>query len=164
MSQAKVIFSLEGTEIIIDCSNEEKMRDICQRYVTKIENNLESLLFLYGENPVNFELSFEEQANSQDKISNEMKMLVSKKKDDGIICPKCGEKIELNTKIIDYLISSNKDIIVDIIGTNLIVENILKDNSMNYLQARIKNIKFLLNSINEDIKKNYKILKSLIKD
>ena len=77
---------------------------------------------------------------------------------------KCGEKIELNTKIIDYLISSNKDIIVDIIGTNLIVENILKDNSMNYLQARIKNIKVLLNSINEDIKKNNEILKSLIKD
>ena len=77
---------------------------------------------------------------------------------------KCGEKIELNTKIIDYLISSNKDIIVDIIGTNLIVENILKDYSMNYLQARIKNFKVLLNSINEDIKKNYKILKSLIKD
>ena len=164
MSQAKVIFSLEGTEIIIDCSNEEKMRDICQRYVTKIENNLESLLFLYGENPVNFELSFEEQANSQDKISNEMKMLVSKKKDDGIICPKCGEKIELNTKIIDYLISSNKDIIDNIVGTNLIVENILKDNSMNYLKARIKNIKVLLNSINEDIKKNNEILKSLIKE
>ena len=77
---------------------------------------------------------------------------------------KCGEKIELNTIIIDYLISSNKDIIVDIIGTNLIEENILKDYSMNYLQARIKNIKVLLNSINEDIKKNYKILKSLIKD
>ena len=77
---------------------------------------------------------------------------------------KCGEKIELNTKIIDYLISSNKDIIDNIVGTNLIVENILKDNSMNYLKARIKNIKVLLNSINEDIKKNYKILKSLIKD
>ena len=164
MSQAKVIFSLEGTEIIIDCSNEEKMRDICQRYVTKIENNLESLLFLHGENPVNFELSFEDQANSQDKLTNEMKVLVFKKKDDGFICPKCGEKIELNTKIIDYLISSNKDIIDNIVGTNLIVENILKDNSMNYLKARIKNIKVLLNSINEDIKKNNEILKSLIKE
>ena len=164
MSQAKVIFSLEGTEIIIDCSNEEKMRDICQRYVTKIENNLESLLFLYGENPVNFELSFEDQANSQDKLTNEMKVLVFKKKDDGFICPKCGEKIELNTKIIDYLISSNKDIIDNIVGTNLIVEDILKDNSMNYLKARIKNIKVLLNSINEDIKKNNEILKSLIKE
>ena len=91
-------------------------------------------------------------------------MLVSKKKMMDSYEQKCGEKIELNTKIIDYLISSNKDIIVDIIGTNLIVENILKDYSMNYLQARIKNFKVLLNSINEDIKKNYKILKSLIKD
>ena len=65
MSQAKIIFSFEGTEIIIECSNEEKMRDICERYATKIETNLESLLFLYGENPVNFELIFEEQSISQ---------------------------------------------------------------------------------------------------
>ena len=65
MSQAKVIFSLEGTEIIIECSNEKKMRDIRERYATKIETNLESLLFLYGENPVNFELIFEEQSISQ---------------------------------------------------------------------------------------------------
>ena len=65
MSQDKIIFSLEGTEIIIECSNEEKMRDIRERYATKIETNLESLLFLYGENPVNFELIFEEQSISQ---------------------------------------------------------------------------------------------------
>ena len=65
MSQAKIIFSLEGTEIIIECSNEKKMRDIRERYATKIETNLESLLFLYGENPVNFELIFEEQSISQ---------------------------------------------------------------------------------------------------
>ena len=65
MSQAKIIFSLEGTEIIIECSNEEKMRDIRERYATKIETNLESLLFLYGGNPVNFELFFEEQSISQ---------------------------------------------------------------------------------------------------
>ena len=65
MSQAKIIFSLEGTEIIIECSNEEKMRDIRERYATKIETNLESLLFLYGENPVNFELIFEEQSISR---------------------------------------------------------------------------------------------------
>ena len=65
MSQAKIIFSLEGTEIFIECSNEEKMRDIREKYATKIETNLESLLFLYGENPVNFELIFEEQSISQ---------------------------------------------------------------------------------------------------
>ena len=164
MSQAKVIFSLEGTEIIINCSIEEKMRDICQRYSTKIESNLESLLFLYGDNPVNLELRFEEQAISHDKANKEMKVLVSRKKDDRFICPKCGEKIELNANIIDYLICSNKDILDNIVGTNLIAEKILKDDSMNYLQARIKNIKVILNSINEDIKKNNEILKSLIKD
>jgi hypothetical protein len=80
MATAKVIFSLEALEIVIDCSTEEKMRDICQRCATKMETNLETLSFLYGEKPVNFELSFEDQANSQDKKTNEMKVKVSKKK------------------------------------------------------------------------------------
>ena len=53
MAKAKVIFSLEALEIVIDCSTEEKMRDICQRCATKMETNLETLSFLYGEKPVN---------------------------------------------------------------------------------------------------------------
>ena len=162
MAKAKVIFSLEALEIVIDCSTEEKMRDICQRCATKMETNLETLSFLYGEKPVNFELSFEDQANSQDKKTNEMKVKVSKKKDEGFICPKCGEKVELNPKALDYLISSNKDIIDNITGTNIIAENILNDNSTIYLNARIKNIKIILTSINEDIKKNNEILKNLM--
>ena len=162
MAKAKVIFSLEALEIVIDCSTEEKMRDICQRCATKMETNLETLSFLYGEKPVNFELSFEDQANSQDKKTNEMKVKVSKKKDEGFICQKCGEKVELNPKALDYLISSNKDIIDNITGTNIIAENILNDNSTIYLNARIKNIKIILTSINEDIKKNNEILKNLM--
>ena len=162
MAKAKVIFSLEALEIVIDCSTEEKMRDICQRCATKMETNLETLSFLYGEKPVNFELSFEDQANSQDKKTNEMKVKVSKKKDEGFICPKCGEKVELNPKALDYLISSNKDIIDNITGTNIIAENILNDNSTIYLNSRIKNIKIILTSINEDIKKNNEILKNLM--
>ena len=164
MSQAKIIFSLEGTEIIIECSNEEKMRDIRERYATKIETNLESPFVFIRRKSCKFRINFWRtiyfaELNKQwnKGASIQKKMMDSYEQ-------KYGEKIELNTKIIDYLISSNKDIIVDIIGTNLIVENILKDDSMNYLQARIKNIKVLLNSINEDIKKNNEILKSLIKD
>ena len=53
MAKAKVLFSLEALEIVIDCSTEEKMRDICQRCATKMETNLETLSFLYGEKPVN---------------------------------------------------------------------------------------------------------------
>ena len=52
------------------------MRDICQKYSTKIDKNINSLLFLYGGNRVNFELSFEELANSLDRNNHEMKISV----------------------------------------------------------------------------------------
>ena len=37
MLEAKVIFTLEGEDIIIQCSKEDKMKDICQKYLIKIE-------------------------------------------------------------------------------------------------------------------------------
>ena len=66
-----------------------------------------------------------------------MKVSVSKK-EARFFCPKCGEKIELNMEKIDYLISSNIDIMDNIIGTKIIIENILKDYSMNFLKKKIK--------------------------
>ena len=78
MAEAKIIFELEGINIEIQCSNQDKMRDICQRYVNKIGKNINSLLFLYGGNQINLELSFNSQANSIDKDKKEMKVLVYK--------------------------------------------------------------------------------------
>ena len=161
MEKAKVIFSLDGKDVTIECSKDEKMKDVCQKYAAKIGEEMDSLLFLYEENQLNFELIFQDQANSEDKTNNEMKVLVSKKKGERFICPKCGEKIELNPEIIDYLINSNKDIMDNIIGMNIILENITKDFSKNFLKPRIKNIKVILKAINEDINKNIEILKNL---
>ena len=47
MSEAKVIFNFEGVNMTIQCTKEEKMKDICQRYGTKIQRNINTLLFLY---------------------------------------------------------------------------------------------------------------------
>ena len=35
MAKANVIFTLDGVKVTIQCSREEKMRDICQRFATK---------------------------------------------------------------------------------------------------------------------------------
>jgi len=78
---SKVIFIFGGIEVIIQCTKEEKMKEICQRYVNKIEKNLNSLIFLYGGKQLNFNLSFKEQANGLDKERNEMKVLVYKNED-----------------------------------------------------------------------------------
>ena len=52
------------------------MKDICQKLATKIERNLNSLVFLYGGSNLNFQLSFKDQANIIDKERNEMNILV----------------------------------------------------------------------------------------
>ena len=95
MSNASVIFSFEGKDILIQCSKEDKMKDICRKYSNKIERNINSLVFLYSGNQINFQLCFKDQANSIDKERNEMKILVYKNEDDELSCPKCGEKINI---------------------------------------------------------------------
>ena len=72
MSEANALFTLDGCDLIIQCSKEDKMRDICQKYATKVNENLNSLLFLYGGSRINFELKFKEQANSLDIDNNKM--------------------------------------------------------------------------------------------
>ena len=71
---AKVIFILEGEETYIQCSQEDKMKDICNKYASKIDININLLLFLYGGNKINLELTFREQANSIDNNRNEIKI------------------------------------------------------------------------------------------
>ena len=78
MTEAKVIFTLDGVNLTIQCTTKDKMKDICKRYSIKINKNMNSLLFLYGGNKVNFDLSFEEHASFIDRNSYEMNILVNK--------------------------------------------------------------------------------------
>ena len=106
MSEAKIIFNLDGIDIIVQCSIEDKIKDICQKYATKIDSNINSLLFLYGGTKMNMELKFKEQANSIDINNKVMNVLVYKKENDDFICPHCNKKIKLEK--IDDIILSNK--------------------------------------------------------
>ena len=154
MSEAKIIFNFEGISISIQCSNEDKIIDICQKYVTKIKRNINSLLFLYEGNEMNIELRFKEQANLKDINRNEMYISVYKKEYDEITCPHCNKKIKLEN--IDYLIISN-DNIKDIINSiKFNIDNIIKLSTNNTITIQLKSINLLLNPINEDINKNNK--------
>ena len=166
MSEAKVIFNLDGVDLIIQCSTEDKMRDICQRYSTKIGVSINSLIFLYGGNQLNLDLKYKDQANSLDKENKEMKVLVYKNENDGFICPKCGEKIKLNTEKIDDIILSNNNIKDTIIGIKVQLDNIInnKNSSINLINIQLKNINIVLNTINENIKINIEKLNNLLND
>ena len=165
MSEANIIFILESmNEIKIQCRKEEKMKDICLRYSTKLGKNINKLIFLYGGTQLNFELSFEKQANSKDKINNEMKVLVYYNEDDEFICPKCGEKIELNKEKIDEIIKSYNDIKDTIYGVKLNLDNIINNSAINAMNIQLKNINIILKTITEDINKSNEKLKNLLKD
>ena len=161
----KVIFTLDGVNVEVQCSQDELMRDICQRFVIKIKNNINSLVFLYGGKKVNMELKFKEQINSFDKERNEMKILVYQNESNELTCPKCGEKIRLNIEQINNIILSNDKIKDSIIGIKIQLENILNNNtSINFINLQLKNITILLNTINEDIQKNNEKIKNLLYD
>ena len=94
MEYTNVVFTIDGCDITILCSKEEKMKDICQRCATKANININSLLFLYGGNRINFELRFKEQANSLDIDNNKMSILVYKSENEDS-CIRNSEKIKL---------------------------------------------------------------------
>ena len=104
MLEANAIFTLDGIDLTIKCKLEDKMEDIGKNYSTKINKNMNSLLFLYEGNKVNFGLSFKEQANYKDKNNNEMKILVIENENNNNICSKCGEKNNLNFEKSDEII------------------------------------------------------------
>ena len=140
------------------------MKDICQKFAQKILLNINSLLFLYGGAQINFELSFLEQANSIDKKNNEMKIIVYNKENEGFVCPKCGEKIELDKEKINNIISSNNNIKDTITGIKIQIENIIKNNKINLVNVQLKNINLILNTLDEELKKNNKNLENLFED
>ena len=144
MSEANALFTLDGCDLIIQCSKEDKMRDICQKYATKVNENLNSLLFLYGGSRINFELKFKEQANSLDNDNNKMSILVYKNEIDEFVCPKCGERLKLDTTKIDEIISSNKNIKDQIDGIKFSIDNIIRISSVNLVNTQLKNINTLL--------------------
>jgi len=140
----------------------EKMKDICQKYVNKIDKNINSLIFLYGGNQLNFNLNFIEQANRIDKERNVMKILVYKNEDNECICPKCGEKIKLNTEKIDDIILSINNIKDTINGTKSNIDNIIKLSKDNLMNNQLKNVNLILNTLNEDINKINEKLNNLL--
>ena len=107
---SEVIFEFNGEIINIFCNEEEKMKEICKKLSTKIQIELNELLFLYNGNIINTELIFKDIINEDDKERKKMNILVQlinsniinekniiKSKE--IICPECKENA-INTNII----------------------------------------------------------------
>ena len=77
---ASTIFIKEGESVIIQCSKEEKMKTICDKYCNKINSNINSLLFLYGGKELNLNKKYED-------YSKEKTFIILVYKNDNEICP-----------------------------------------------------------------------------
>ena len=72
-----VIFILNGNSTHIHCTENQKMKEIIDKFYQKNQNfNKETIHFLYSGSEINPELTFLEQANSYDKEKKEMNILV----------------------------------------------------------------------------------------
>ena len=141
---ASTIFINECESVIIQCSKEEKMKTICDKYCNKINSNINSLLFLYGGKKLNLDKNYHD-------YSKEKTLIILVYKNDNEIYPKCE-------KLLDDLISSNNKINYILFGLTIQIEHIIKDINNNkqttQISSQLMNINIVLNNIIENIKKN----------
>ena len=97
MSEVKVKFILNGISSFIQCTINNKMEEICEKYANKVGKDIKDLIFLYGGNQLKLDLTFNEVANSIDKNNQEMKILAYEQ-----------EKEEIQNKEIDNKINERK--------------------------------------------------------
>jgi len=107
---AEVEFIYKGISINIVCNKNEKMKDICGRFINEAKANKNLIYYLYNGSKINEELTLENIINNRN--INKIKILANlineeirnsiliKSKD--IICPECKENIRI--KIEDYKI------------------------------------------------------------
>ena len=89
MSQAIVIFNYKNIRTGISCIESEKMINICERFASKIQEDVNKLDFIYNGDLINKELKYEDQVDEIDKREYIMNLIVNnKKKNEEIICPK----------------------------------------------------------------------------
>ena len=104
---AEIIFNYEGVNTTIQCNENDKIKDIINKFLIKIQKQEDNLYYLYNGNKINYELTFNEQANEVDRNRRTMNMLVV----DGegknvkneviskeIICPECKDEIFIDIK------------------------------------------------------------------
>lgn len=106
---AKVEFIYNGNVTSILCSENESMQEICERFATKAQTNINNLIFLYSGNNINLKNTLSKIINNIDKerkvisiIVNQLNTLTKTKsitslvKSDLPICPECSETTMFN--------------------------------------------------------------------
>ena len=143
---SEVVFIYEDQSIIIRSNINQKVKDICQNFCNRINIDMDSLKFLFGDNILNKEKKLKE-------ITNENKITIYVNKNEDKFCSECGRI--LNNKEIDEMILLNNNINNSLIGINNQIEyimNILTNKKdINNANTQLQNISIIINKLNEDI-------------
>ena len=102
----KVDFIYNCHNIIIQCNEEDKMKDIIDKFCYKAKINKNNKYYLYNGQIINPELIFKKCANSLDRSRNYMNIIVIEEQDSNnsliksnfIICPECYESAFFSIK------------------------------------------------------------------
>ena len=110
----EIEFNYNGKETIIFGNLDQKIGEIFKKFSEETSTDINSVYFLYEGYKISDKLSLSQIINSNDKKKNKMKIIVNSNnfqnyheiqpifKSKEIICPKCGDSI--NIKIKDYKI------------------------------------------------------------
>ena len=152
---SKVVFIFEGSRIEIQCSEEDKMKDICLKLANKIDKNINNIYFLYNGNIINLELKYKEIKKS----NNEVNILEYEKENEGMKCPKCGETINISNNNVKEYIQE------ELMGIKDHIEIINNSNNMTIdrIKNQLKNIMILIDNMLQQIKKDEIINNNKIK-
>ena len=150
---AEVIFNYEGTNTTIQCNLNNKMKDIIDKFLIKIDKRKDNyeLYYLYDGTCINKDSTFNELAKELDKTRKKMNILVTNNKEyqiqtneiisKDIICPECKENSLIDIKNFKINISGcknnhvKKDILlyefkeIQKIDLNLIICEICRQNN-----------------------------------
>ena len=152
MKEANTFFTFNEGNIIIQFKFDDKMKSIWKKYTNKINQELNSLLFLNEEDQINFDLNFKKQTNQKNLDENKMNILVFKKEE------------KIISKNLDEIILLNNETIENINNIQILIDNAIKLNTTDSKNAQLKIINQLLNKVNDNIKNNEKSIINLFND
>ena len=70
------IFSYKETKIYIQCNLEDKMLNICQKFSNKINQEVDSKIYIFMEKVLNLDSTLEEQLNISSDIKSGIKEIL----------------------------------------------------------------------------------------
>ena len=96
MSQPLVIFHYQEKKTSILCNKSDKMKNICGKFASEIQEDVNKLYFIYYGELINMKLEYENQIDEIDIREYSMDIIVIKRnnKNEEIICPEFNENEE----------------------------------------------------------------------